>query len=168
MRTLVRLVACILAISRAAASDVEHARVPSDVRDLAHKADQALQAQHYEEAAAAYQAIADKHPDSLYAWSKLGVVRTQQDRLDDAVHAFKQAAKLDPNDCFAQSKLGECLFEQRKYSAAIRPLERAEQLNPDNSNTHAMLARCYQKVGRDDDAARESGTESQQRPNMVE
>jgi predicted Zn-dependent protease len=150
-----------LAAGHASASEYsEHPRLPDDMRDVAQKAVDDLKAGRYDAAAADYQVILDKYPDSLYAWSNLGVVRSQQDHLDEAVRAFRHAAHLQPNDALVQADLAMCLFEQQKYSDAIPPFERAEKLNPGNSNVHACLARCYEKVGRDDEAEKERQTEN--------
>jgi predicted Zn-dependent protease len=117
-------------------------------------------------AVARYQSVIDKNPDSVYAWTQLGRVCLQQDRLDEACRAFKHAAKLNPRDAALQTDLGFCYFEQQKYSAAIPHLERAEKLNPGNSNVHACLARCYEKTGRHEDAEQERHTENLQQMDL--
>jgi Flp pilus assembly protein TadD len=158
----ITLAGAILVLGTIIASDSSASRVPPDDRALAEQASSDFGAGHYDAAAAKFQAIIDKHPDSLYAWSNLGVTRFQQGELDEAVRAFKHAVHLNPRDAFAQTDLGMCYFEQGKYSAAIPPLERAESLNPDNSNIHAVLAHCYAKVGRTDDARNELQAENLQ------
>jgi predicted Zn-dependent protease len=141
-------------------------RIPDDVRGLAQKGADDLRVQHFDAAASDYLAIIDKHPDSLYGWSNLGVVRSQQGKLDEAIHAFQHATRLSPNDAFSLTDLGLCLFDEKKYDAAIPPLERAERLNPGNSNLHALLARCYAQTGRDAEARQERQTENVQQIQM--
>ena len=143
-------------------------RLPDDMRAIAQKALRDLGAGRYEAAATGFQNIIDRHPDSLYGWTNLGIVRSNQGREEEAVAAFQHAAQLNPSDAFVLTDLGMSLCHQGKYRAAIRPFERAEKLNPENSNLHAYLAECYARAGRDDDAARERSVESQQRPEMAE
>jgi predicted Zn-dependent protease len=133
---------------------------PADMRGIAQEAAIALKARQYDTAAADYQRIIDRHPDSLFAWDNLGLDRYDQGRSNDAIAAFKHAIRLDPKDDFAQMSLGVCLYEKREYSAAIPPFERAEKLREDNSNVHAFLAQCYARVGREDDAHREMQIEN--------
>ncbi len=132
------------------------------MRAVAQKAVDDLKAQYFDAASADYKLILDRYPDSLYAWSNLGVVRFQQGHLDEAVRAFKHAVQLAPRDGFSLIDLGMCLFDQKKYSGAIPFFERAEKLNPANSNVHAMLAVCYERVGQSDDARREREIENVQ------
>jgi predicted Zn-dependent protease len=142
-----------------------HARespAPPDMRGVAEQAAIELKARHYDAAAAAYQRIIDRYPDSLFAWDNLGMVRYDQGETNAAIGAFKHAIHLDPKDDLAQMSLGVCLYEKREYSAAIPPFERAEKLRADNSNVHAFLAQCYAKVGREDDAHREMQIENVQ------
>jgi Flp pilus assembly protein TadD len=136
------------------------------MRDLAQKGADDLRAQHFDAAASDYLAIIEKHPDSLYAWSNLGVVRYQEQHLGEAERAFRHATRLSPNDIFSLTDLGLCLFDEKKYDAAISPLERAEKLNPGNSNLHALLARCYEQTGRNDEARQERQTENVQQIEM--
>jgi len=154
------LIGVVLFAGAANASDSSSPRVPADQRATALAAANDFHAGRYDAAAARYQAITEKYPGCFYAWSRLGAVRSEQGRLDEASRAFRQAARLNPHDAVSQTDLGVCYFEQRRYSAAIPPLERAEALNPGNSNIHAYLARCYDKVDRDDDAAKERQSEN--------
>ncbi len=75
-------------------------RVPEDMRDTAQAASDLFKMQRFDDAAAKYQEIIDKYPESLYAWSNLGVVRFQQGKLNEALRALQQAVKLSPSDAF--------------------------------------------------------------------
>ena len=141
-------------------------RLPADVQSIAKQADEDLSAQRYDAAAACYQRIIDQHPDSLYAWSNLGVVRSEQGHADEAVHAFRRALQISPRDVPSLVDLGMCFFDERNYDAAIPPFERAEKLMPGNANIHALLAQCYAQTGRDDEARQERQTENLQQIEM--
>ena len=155
------LLGILLFIGTARAYDLSSPRsVPDDQRPLALLAEKDIDAGRYESAAAKFETIAAKYPDCLYAWGNLGVIRSEQGRIDEDCRAFKQATRVNPGDAVSQMHLGICYFEQRKYTAAISPFERAEAINPANSNVHAYLARCYQKVGRANEAEKERQAEN--------
>ena len=97
-------------------------------------------------AAAKYQEIIDKYPESLYAWSNLGVVRFQQGKLPEALKALQQAVKLSPTDAFSYSNLGIVYYQMNEYENAISALERALALDPTNAKSHNYLGcACSQK-----------------------
>ncbi|MBV9038846.1 MAG: tetratricopeptide repeat protein, partial [Acidobacteriaceae bacterium] len=61
-----------------------------------------------------------------------------------------------PRDAEAAYNLGTVQLRLKDHSGAIESLERAVALNPNLIKAHANLAQAYQRVGRSDDAARES------------
>ncbi len=121
-------------------------RLPDDMRDTAQQAADLFKMQRYDEAAAKYQSIIDKYPESLYAWSNLGVVRFQQGKLPEALKALQQAVKLSPTDAFSYSNLGIVYYQMGQYENAISALERALALDPNNAKSHNYLGcACSQK-----------------------
>jgi tetratricopeptide (TPR) repeat protein len=122
------------------------ARLPDDMRDTAQQAADLFKMQRYDEAADKYQSIIEKYPDSLYAWSNLGVVRFQQGKLPEALKALQQAVKLSPTDAFSYSNLGIVYYQLGQYENAISALERALALDPSNAMSHNYLGcACSQK-----------------------
>jgi tetratricopeptide (TPR) repeat protein len=122
------------------------ARLPDDMRDTAQQAADLFKMQRYDEAADKYQTIIEKYPDSLYAWSNLGVVRFQQGKLPEALKALQQAVKLSPTDAFSYSNLGIVYYQLGQYENAISALERALALDPSNAMSHNYLGcACSQK-----------------------
>jgi Flp pilus assembly protein TadD len=122
------------------------ARLPDDMRDTAQQAADLFKMQRYDEAADKYQTIIEKYPDSLYAWSNLGVVRFQQGKLPEALKALQQAVKLSPTDAFSYSNLGIVYYQLGQYENAISALERALALDPTNAMSHNYLGcACSQK-----------------------
>jgi Flp pilus assembly protein TadD len=122
------------------------ARLPDDMRDTAQQAADLFKMQRYDEAADKYQTIIEKYPDSLYAWSNLGVVRFQQGKLPEALKALQQAVKLSPTDAFSYSNLGIVYYQLGQYENAISALERALALDPSNAMAHNYLGcACSQK-----------------------
>jgi tetratricopeptide (TPR) repeat protein len=121
-------------------------RLPDDMRDTAQQAADLFKMQRYDEAADKYQSIIEKYPDSLYAWSNLGVVRFQQGKLPEALKALQQAVKLSPTDAFSYSNLGIVYYQLGQFENAISALERALALDPNNAMSHNYLGcACSQK-----------------------
>jgi Tfp pilus assembly protein PilF len=121
-------------------------RLPADMREVAQEATDLFKMQRYDEAAAKYQTIIDKYPESLYAWSNLGVVRSQEGKLQEAMKALQQAVKLSPNDAFSYRNLGIVYYQLNQNDAAIDALERSIALDPNNVYSHDYLGcACSQK-----------------------
>jgi Flp pilus assembly protein TadD len=122
------------------------ARLPDEMRDTAQQAADLFKNKRYDEAAAKYQTIIDKYPESLYAWSNLGVVRYQQGDLDDALKALQQAVKLSPTDSFSYANLGIVYYEMKQYENAIDALNAAKALDPNDAKVRNYLGcACSQK-----------------------
>jgi len=121
-------------------------KVPEEMRPMAQQAGELFAHGKYEEAAALYQKIIDHYPDSLYAWSNLGVVRFQQQRYPEAEKALLEAVKLNPNDAFSYSILGIVDYQEGRFDDAIEKLTRASTLNPNDARTRNYLGiACSQK-----------------------
>ncbi len=122
------------------------ARLPEDMRDTAQQASDFFSMKRYDEAAAKYQVIIDKYPESLYAWSNLGVVRFQQGDLNDALKALQQAVKISPTDSFSYSNLGIVYYNLNQYENAIDALNAAKALDPKDAKIRNYLGcACSQK-----------------------
>ena len=124
----------------------KQARLPDDMRETAQDAADLFKNQKYDESAAKYQSIIDKYPESLYAWSNLGVVRFQQGKFEDALKALQQAVKLSPSDAFSYANLGIVYYQLNQYENAIDALSSAKALDPNDAKTHNYLGcACSQK-----------------------
>jgi tetratricopeptide (TPR) repeat protein len=122
------------------------ARLPDEMRDTAQQAADLFKNGRYDDAAAKYQEIIDKYPESLYAWSNLGVVRFQQGKLQEALKALQQAVKLSPTDAFSYSNLGIVYYQLNQYENAIDALNSAKALDPNDAKTRNYLGcACSQK-----------------------
>jgi tetratricopeptide (TPR) repeat protein len=145
-----------LTLIPAAAEDLAHtARIPDDERDVAQAAADDFRGQRYEDAAAKYKAIIAAHPDCLYAWSNLGVVRFQEGHLEEARQALEKSLALNPDDVFCLSNLGIVYFQEGRYNDAITALKSAIALQPENRMNHVDLEQAYEKAGRKQDAEAE-------------
>jgi tetratricopeptide (TPR) repeat protein len=131
------------------------ARLPDDMRETAQDAADLFKNQKYDESAAKYQSIIEKYPESLYAWSNLGVVRFQQGKYDDALKALQQAVKLSPTDAFSYSNLGIVYYQLNQYENAIDALNSAKALDPNDAKTHNYLGCAESQKGWQEVAERE-------------
>jgi tetratricopeptide (TPR) repeat protein len=123
------------------------ARLPDEMRDTAQQAADLFKNGRYDDAAAKYQDIIDKYPESLYAWSNLGVVRFQQGKLDEALRALQQAVKLSPTDGFSYKNLGIVYYKLDQYEDAIGALNSAKALDPNDANTRNYLGCAESQKG---------------------
>ncbi|MES2309597.1 MAG: tetratricopeptide repeat protein [Verrucomicrobiota bacterium] len=120
--------------------------VPEEVRSLAQEASDLFARKRYAEAAEKYKTMAERYPESLYAWSNLGVTRFQMQDLPGAEEALKQAIKLNPNDYFSHSSLGIVYYQMNRYDDAVQVLTKATTLEPNDARSHNFLGiACSQK-----------------------
>jgi len=142
------------------------ARLPDDMRETAQDAADLFKNQKYDESAAKYQEIIDKYPESLYAWSNLGVVRFQQGKFDEALKALQQAVKLSPTDAFSYSNLGIVYYQLNQYENAIDALNSAKALDPNDAKTHNYLGCACSQKGWQEVAEKEFRTAIEIDPNF--
>ncbi len=96
-----------------------------------------------------------------------GLEALDEGRIDVARRAFAQAARLAPGWGLAYLQWG--VVEQSidpESQAARACLERAVELSPDNARARYHLGVLYERLGRNQDAARELGAALELRPRM--
>jgi tetratricopeptide (TPR) repeat protein len=133
----------------------EKPRIPEEFKDTAAKATSLYNEKKFDEAAAAYQEILNKYPQSIYALSNLGVVRFQQQKYPEAEKALREAIRVAPNDAFSHSVLGIVLVQQEKYDDAIQVLSRAVALDPNDAKTRNYLGISSSRKGLQEAAEQE-------------
>ena len=136
-------------------SYAEKPRIPDEFKDTAAKATALYNEKKFDEAAAAYQEILNKYPQSIYALSNLGVVRFQQQKYPEAEKALREAIRVAPNDAFSHSVLGIVLVQQEKYDDAIQVLSRAVALDPNDAKTRNYLGISSSRKGLQEAAEQE-------------
>lgn len=95
------------------------------------------------------------NPQNAGAEYVLGELDRQSDQLPQAIEHFTRATKLDAGFGDAFLSLGRALLESDRVAEAVGPLETAVKLQPDNPTNHFTLGTAYQRLGREQDAARE-------------
>ncbi len=133
----------------------EKPRIPEEFKETAAKATSLYNEKKFDEAAAAYQEILDKYPQSIYALSNLGVVRFQQQKYPEAEKVLREAIRVAPNDAFSHSVLGIVLVQQEKYDDAIQVLSRAVALDPNDAKTRNYLGISSSRKGLQEAAEQE-------------
>jgi Flp pilus assembly protein TadD len=133
----------------------EKPRIPDEFKDTAAQATSLYNQKKFDEAAAAYEKILAKYPQSIYALSNLGVVRFQQQKYPEAEKALREAIRVAPNDAFSHSVLGIALVQQEKYDDAIQILSRAVALDPADAKTRNYLGISSSRKGLQEAAEQE-------------
>ena len=133
----------------------EKPRIPEEFKDTAARATSLYNEKKFDEAAAAYQEILNKYPQSIYALSNLGVVRFQQQKYPEAEKPLREAIRVAPNDAFSHSVLGIVLVQQEKYDDAIQVLSRAVALDPNDAKTRNYLGISSSRKGLQEAAEQE-------------
>ncbi|MEY2851676.1 MAG: repeat containing protein [Verrucomicrobiota bacterium] len=136
-------------------SYAEKPRIPEEFKDTAARATSLYNEKKFDEAAAAYQEILNKYPQSIYALSNLGVVRFQQQKYPEAEKPLREAIRVAPNDAFSHSVLGIVLVQQEKYDDAIQVLSRAVALDPNDAKTRNYLGISSSRKGLQEAAEQE-------------
>jgi tetratricopeptide (TPR) repeat protein len=133
----------------------EKPRLPDDSRQLAEEAAAQFSSGNYDNAAADYQRIIDHHPDSVFAWSNLGVIRFTAGDLDRAKAALEKCVAMAPKDAFSRTYLGMTYYRLARYDDALAMLEKAVALDPSYAMGHTFLGCCLSQKGNPVDAIRE-------------
>ena len=133
----------------------EKPRIPEEFKEVAAKATSLYNEKKFDEAAAAYEQILAKYPQSIYALSNLGVVRFQQQKYPEAEKPLREAIRVAPNDAFSHSVLGIVLVQQEKYDDAIQVLSRAVALDPNDAKTRNYLGISSSRKGLQEAAEQE-------------
>jgi Tfp pilus assembly protein PilF len=79
----------------------------------------------YPDAARAYRAILNDHPDSVVAWTNLGNAEKESGNINAAEQAFRKAIALDPTAADALNNLAWLLYEQKRLEEAEPLAEQA-------------------------------------------
>jgi tetratricopeptide (TPR) repeat protein len=97
--------------------------------------------------------LSPQHAAAMLELAQLNLVENQ---LDPALQFAKKASDLEPHNSEAHRTLGEIESRFRKYEDSVREFEKAKQLAPDSAPVRFQLAAAYRKMGRTQDAARET------------
>jgi tetratricopeptide (TPR) repeat protein len=90
------------------------------------------------------------HPRILYA---LGLLLTQQDRIDEALSVFARLVELDPGNADALNALGYTMTDRTdRHEEALGYIERALALKPDSAAIIDSMGWVLHRLGRPSEA----------------
>lgn len=91
-------------------------------------------------------------PDSIEAYSLLGIALAQQSKHQEALSVLASAIERNPQSAGAYVNLGSVLTEMGRHEDAIPQFRKAIELHPDLSQAHNNLGSAYNALGRHDAA----------------
>jgi tetratricopeptide (TPR) repeat protein len=106
-------------------------------------------------------------PQHAGARTQIALDHLQRGQAQKALPLAREAARREPGDAEARSTYGRALAGTGAAAAAIPELEAALALDAGDAQAHLALSEAYAAVGRNEDAARESGTSRQLSLNAV-
>ncbi len=110
----------------------------------------------YDEAASILNAVVKANPTNMRALFQQARIFVKRGQLDQAENNFKQVLVAFPRDRMSLQQLGELRKIKRDYPGALDCYERILQIDPEDLGAHYNLMLIYRKLGRNDEAKRES------------
>jgi Flp pilus assembly protein TadD len=95
------------------------------------------------------------HPGDVRARNTLATVLDLDGKRDEALKELRTVLARRPDYADARYLLGKILLSNGAAAEAVDHLERAAQLAPADPNVHYQLGQAYQRLGKNDLAAKE-------------
>lgn len=121
---------------------------------------------HYAESEKRARLLADRYPDSGFAWKVLGATLQMQGK--DCLPALQEAAKLLPDDADAHYNLGNALLVLGRLDEAGAAYRRTLQIVPGYAEAHCNLGNVLRNLGHLDEAEASCRRALQIRPDYAE
>lgn len=122
---------------------------------MMEKANQLLQDEKLEEAAAVYQDILRAEPKNTSAMIGLGAAKMRAGKYADAEVALKKCLTIEPENETAHFTLGITAFKQGRHREAMTSFEKSLAKNPQNARAHHYLGIISTKMNLLERAERE-------------
>lgn len=113
-----------------------------------------------------FRAALEEKPNAQ-AYTGLGIVLSQQGRVDEAIASLHAAIEADPKHPAAYDQLGTILAEQGKLEEAASNYREVVRLRP-SAAAHQKLGEVLMGLGRTDEARKEMGMAKALDPNLGE
>jgi Tfp pilus assembly protein PilF len=110
---------------------------------LFDRAEEALNASKFADAAALLQQLVASDAKDYQAWTELGTAYVSQQKTDEAEKAYLSAAEAKPTYTPAFMNLGRLRFMQKKFDGAVEALTKAVALPPPSADANYMLGESY-------------------------
>lgn len=121
-------------------------------RSAFERGEKALEAQKYEDAAAAYQEALKATPSYAPALNGLGSALFKQKKIPEAVAQFKAATQADPTFKLGWFNLGYAARKALDFSTAAEAYEKYTALDAGDADGFYGLGESYRSLGRADKA----------------
>jgi Flp pilus assembly protein TadD len=93
--------------------------VTEELKDMLIKGNELFDAQKYDEAAAAYQAILEKFPDAIIIHKNIGNCYFAQEKYDEAESSYQKILEKDPANAEAILLIGNCYANRGQTEKAL-------------------------------------------------
>ncbi len=107
------------------------------------KADRALDAKNYDEAATVLKQILTNDPKDFQVWTQLGNVHLLQSKFAEAENEYLRAIDLHSDYFLALLNLGRAEVGMKQYDVAVDVLNRALKLRPKSADANYLLGESY-------------------------
>lgn len=109
-----------------------------------------------EDAAREFQAELRISPKSAPAMIELARLEMLNNQVEESLKLAKGACAVEPQNSEVRRVYGQLLLEEKRYEDSAHELEIAKSLAPDSASIRFQLASAYRKLGRQQDAKRET------------
>ena len=113
---------------------------------LYDRAEEAMTAKKYPDAAALFQQLVTADAHDYQAWTELGTAYLLEDNAAESEKSYLRAVEVRPSFTLAYLALGQLRMGQKNYDGAIEILTRAAALQPPSADADMMLGECYLQV----------------------
>ncbi|HYY94037.1 MAG TPA: tetratricopeptide repeat protein [Pyrinomonadaceae bacterium] len=113
---------------------------------LYDRAEEAMAAKSYGNAAALLQQLVAADPKDFPAWAELGTAYLYQENAAEAEKAYLRAAEVKPDFVLAYLDLARLRMAQKNFDGAVEILTRAVALQPPSADANFLLGECYLQV----------------------
>lgn len=120
-------------------------RTPANQK-LYDRAEEAMTAKKYADAAALLQQLVAADAHDFQAWTELGTAYFAQSNAEESEKSYLRAIEIRPSFTLPYLALGHLRMEQKNYDGAIEILTRAVVLQPPSADANLMLGECYLQI----------------------
>lgn len=124
----------------------------SGFQHVEQKALEALNQRDFGTAIPLLKALIAKNPKDVTHLYNIGMVYSDQGKLEQAEDTLRQAVALDPRHAHAVVALGVVQSRAGDLDSAVQTLRRAVELDPENTFAHQNLGACLLKRGESKEA----------------
>ncbi len=120
-------------------------RAPANQK-LYDRAEEALTAKKYEDAASLLQQLVGIDAQDYQAWTELGTAYLLQENADESEKAYLHAVEVKPTFARAHLNLGRLRMARKNYDGAVEILTKAVALQPPSADANLLLGETYLQI----------------------